>query len=229
MFVNVPNVPGVPPVLFASASGIADGLTDGALSAVADAFGELDGVTGGALSLLTGDTFSYFAGTFGPQWGIFRGPLPVVTADLVASFEFRQEWVLADYPVEGGSFETYDKVATPFHGRLRFASGGSEANRSALLESVEAIAGDLNIYDIVTPEKVYENVNISHFDYRRTALNGVGLLVIDLWCQEVRIANAQQSGGTTQAPSGTTAQNGGTVQAQSPTPSQRLPQDNLFT
>jgi hypothetical protein len=121
MAVNVPRVPGVPSVLFAPVSGL--------------------------LPLLTSDAASLFAGSsLDRQWGIFLGGAPVIVADTVIGFDYRQQWALSDYPVERGGFETYDKVATPFDGRLRFAAGGSAANRAALLASLEAIAGDLNLY-----------------------------------------------------------------------------------
>ena len=173
--VNVPNAPGVPPVLF-------------------------NPLTAFVPSLMTEDSYAYFGDTFGPQWGIFVGGQAIITADTVLAFDYRQEWVVADYPLEEGSFESYDKVATPFQGRFQFAAGGTQANREALLASIAAIAGDLNLYDIVTPEVIAPNVNVTHYDYRRTALSGRGLLVIDVWVNEIRV-QANPSGATV-SPSG---------------------------
>lgn len=191
--VNVPNVPGVPAVVFAPNAGA-------------------------AIALLTKDAISSFGGS-PQQWGIFSGGSAVITADTVGSFDYRQQWSLSDYPVEEGAFETYDKVQTPFDARFRFASGGSEANREALLNSIAAIAGDLNLYDVVTPEAVYQSVNVTHYDYSRTAVNGVGLMTVDVWTLEVREAPSSTMSNT-QSPSDAAQTNGGSVQPTAPTSTQ---------
>ena len=188
--VSVPDAPGVPAVAFAP------------------------GFISASTSLLTADTFTYFEGFFGPQWGIFLDGIPIVTADTVSAFDYRKESVISDYPLEEGSFESYDKVQTPADARFRFTTGGSADERQAMLDSIIAIEGDLNLYDIVTPEEVYSSFNIRHQDYRRTAQAGVGMLTVDVWCTEIRVATA--SYGSTAAPSGATPENGGTTQPVAP-------------
>jgi hypothetical protein len=86
--------------------------------------------------LMAADTYTYFANVFQQQWGIFQNGVPIVTADTVSSFEYKQEWALSDFPVEQGGFASYDKVHIPYDVRFRFVSGGSEANRAALLSSI---------------------------------------------------------------------------------------------
>ena len=76
----------------------------------------------------------------GSQWGVFSGGAPVITADTVTSLDYKQEWAISDFPVERGAFESYDKVALPYDARVRFAAGGSAANREALLGSIAAVA-----------------------------------------------------------------------------------------
>ena len=124
--------------------------------------------------------------SFGQQWGVFFGGVPIIIFDTFVSIDYRQTWNISDYPVERGGFESYNKVYTPFETRVRFASGGSEANRTALLASIAAISGTLQLYTVVTPEAIYQSVNVKHYDYHRTATNGVGLLTVDLWLEEVR-------------------------------------------
>ena len=82
-------------------------------------------------TLLVSDLVNQFAAIFGPQRGIFLEGIPVVTAESVISFEYRQDYTIADYPVEGGVFESYDKVQVPFLAKIRFAQGGSTADREA--------------------------------------------------------------------------------------------------
>lgn len=185
--VNVPNVPGVPSVLFA-------------------------GGVGQVLSFLTSDAVSIFGGGFQPQpWGIYLGGSPVVLADNVVSFDFRQQFAISDFPVERGAFASYNKVQIPFDGRFRFTTGGSDADKAAFVESIRSIIGDLNFYTIVTPIAIYPSVNLTHWDYGQTATNGVGLLSIDVWTEEVRETGVQAMSNT-QSPTAASQVNGGTVQ-----------------
>lgn len=190
--VNVPNAPGVPPVARAPGSY--------------------------SVSLLTGDNFQ--PGTFTQNWGLYQGGSPVITADTVVDMTYRQDWSICNYPLEQGAFESYNKVQMPFDIRMRFAAGGSLANREALLASIAAIAGTLNLYSAVMPESVYPNVNVMHYDFRRTSVNGLGLMVIDVWCQEIRVTT-QSAGSAVASPSAADQINGGTVQGY--TPAQPLP------
>lgn len=121
------------------------------------------------------------------NWGIYLDGIPVVTADNVPSFDFKRSFVVSDYPIEPNGFETYNKVSQPFECRIRFSAGGSELDRQALLDSVDFICDDLNLYDFVTPEATYNSVNVTHYDYRRTATNGAGLLVVDVWGKQIRV------------------------------------------
>ncbi|WP_123834246.1 hypothetical protein [Methylobacterium currus] len=152
-----------------------------------------------------------------PQWGLYRQGRPAVTAESVVAFDHKADWAVSDHPLEKGSFESFNKVAIPFDVRLIFTAGGTEARRATLLNSLRAIAGDLNLYDAVTPETVYRDVNIVHLDYRRTAQAGAGLLIVAVWCQEIRQTSPSTggSGSSTAAPSGAGQENGGTVQPSS--------------
>src|SRR5574337_124086 len=92
-FPNVPNVAGVP-ALLRNVSNIGMAVT-GALAVVAK-YGSLS---------------NFLA----PKWGIFRADnlTPVVIADSVVSVDYRNESRISDFPVELGSFGSYNKVATP--------------------------------------------------------------------------------------------------------------------
>ena len=149
-------------------------------------------------------------------WGLYLNGSAVITADNVESFSFKQDYLISDYPTEGGGFETYNKVTVPYDVRIRFTAGGSDSDRQALLDSVSAAAETLDLYTALTPEATYPSVNIIHFDYRRTAENGVGLIRVDVWCQEVRVT-ATQTFSQVAAPSGADPQNNGNVLVATPT------------
>lgn len=139
------------------------------------------------VELLVSDALGLL-GAFGqPTWGLFLDNEAVVTAESVASFEFKKSAVISNFQVENGGFESYNKVQKPYDVRLRFTTGGTPADRQALLESAQAAVDSLDLMTAVSPEAIYPNVNPVHLDYRRTATNGVGLIVIDLFCEEVRV------------------------------------------
>lgn len=142
--------------------------------------------------LLTADALATALSTvFGVQWGIFLNGLPVLTYDSFVSFEYHQDWRISTYPIEGGSFETYDKVQTPGEIRIRIAAGGSTLNRFAMLQTIDAVMSTTELYDVATPEKIYLSYNFVRREYIREADN-VGIIAVDLVLMEViQTATAQ--------------------------------------
>lgn len=197
LFPNVPDVPGVPPLLRPL------GFQASVLPV-----------------LLTADTADFVPDDTTPQWGIFQNGFPVILADNVVDFAFRQDWDLSNYPQEEGAFQTYNKVNTPFDARVRFSAGGSESNRQAFLVSILSISGNLQLYDVVTPELIFANVNIAHVDNRRSARNGQGLVVVDVWLYQVPVT-ATAAFSQTKTPSGTANKSNGTVQPTVASPTQQ--------
>lgn len=161
--------------------------------------------------LVVADTIGLLTGFAASPWGIFLNGQSVVQADNVVSVSYNQDWATADFNIEDGGFETYDKVDTPFNARVRFSSGGSQSNRAALLNSIAAIAGDLNLYDVVTPEAVYSSCNVQGYNLVRTSNNGVGLITVEVKLLEVRV-DATASFSNTQNPSSASQTSDGTVQ-----------------
>ena len=211
------------------------------------------GVVIDTVQLITADVLSLLGGSSGPQWGLFLNGAPAVIADNVVSFEFKQDFRTSNFPVEEGSFETYNKVQVPYDVRLQFSTGGSVADRQTLIQSVDAVIASTDLFDSVTPEKVYQSINPVHQSIRRTSRNGVGLLVIDVYCQQIRVTatqqftNSQQSstssatattGGTAgititpinqpQSPSAAPQISDGTVQPLNPTPAQQAAVDGVL-
>ena len=159
------------------------------------------------------------AHTRGPQWGLYDGSTAVVVADSVIEVERRAEQAIADYPIEGGGFQSYNKVARPYEMRLVFTRGGSDADRTAFLDSLEVALKSLTLYTVVTPEKSYPNANVTHIDYRRSQSSGATLITADVWVNEVRTA-PNPSFTNTHQPTAQGTQQGGTVQTRLPTPAE---------
>lgn len=167
-----------------------------------------------AIAPLLTDDPSALAALGSAQWGIFSSAngSPVVIADTCLDLGYIKGFQVSDFVIESGGFISYDSVEQQFEARVRVASGGSADVRAALIESVEGILGDLNLYDVVTPDKIYVQANLVREEYRRTVQDAGGsLLQMDLTLQEVRELQSQ-SGQATQDPASADQQNGGVVQ-----------------
>jgi len=190
MTVAVPNVPGVPPVLFAPG---------------------IDALT----TLLENDALALFAGVIKAPWGLYQGALPVLVADNVTSFTYKQDYEISDFPVEAGQFQSYNKVYLPFETTFRFTAGGDLVNRQKFLDEVAALIGDLNLYNVVTADAIYIGVNLVSYRYQQTAESGVGLIAVDITAKQVKLA-APLPFLDTLNPFSSLQVNGGVVQAIAP-------------
>jgi hypothetical protein len=189
------------------------------------------------IRLLQADVRTIGGMFFGPEWGIFTtGGQPFAIPNSFVSVDYRKEFRISDYPVESGGFQSFNKVATPFDVRVRFAISGPSSStfgdignlltgsqgttRSDFLTQVDLACKSLDLFSVVTPDATYPSVNIVHYDYRRERQNGVGIILVDVWCQEVRVTATTQFSDT-KSPEGALNQSGGTVQGQPPTPDQQ--------
>lgn len=212
---DVPQAPGVPPVLRA---------------------GNPLNVAVGVATVLASDAVQVVHALTDQRWGLFSedGQGPDITGDNVLAVEVRQEQRISDYPLEQGSFASYNKVNDPIEIRVAFTfggftnfgvlgslnilgSGGGDAARAAFLNSLDQAINTLGLYTVATREKSYPSLNVIHYDYRRTASNGATLLTVDVWCREVRII-ATSTYSNTKSTDGADPVNGGTVSAQDPLP-----------
>lgn len=139
---------------------------------------------------------------FGPRWAIVNQTgTTKLTPDSFVDFEYREEHKIPNYPIEKGSFQSYNKVALPFDARVTVTCSGNGAmKKQAFLAAVEKLLSSLDLLTLVTPDGNYSNCNLVHVDYRREARQGATMIIAQLWLQEVRIA--QQPSAPTTQPSG---------------------------
>lgn len=148
------------------------------------------------------------------QWGVFsEGGALVVEPDNIAAVGYSAEYRTADYPIEKGGFESYDKVALPFEVRVVMSKGGKLAERQAFLAKLEAIRGDRKLYNVVTPEGSYRNVNIGRVQLDRNADRGATMLTVEVGLREIR-QSAAIAFTDSRTPSGADARDDGSVQTQ---------------
>lgn len=212
---NIPNVPGVPSLSSYSSApspllAVDTALTFG-LGLQQLQWGIYTQIAKGGQPVIASSLAALFnlgalasaASSVSALLNIFGAALPPSVQALtdvfsVVDFEFKQDWTVSNYPVEEGGFQSYDKVQMPFDVRMRVAAGGAEQNRVALLTAVESIANSVGLYDVVTPEQVYRDCNVTHYDYKRVSNNGVGILLVDIWLVEVRVTSTSAFSNTQQ-------------------------------
>lgn len=148
-----------------------------------------------------------------PRWGLYdQGGSPILVASSVYGVEYARDYRVSDYPQEQGAFASYNKVNTPFQAKITYLVGGSMEERAGFLAQAEAVVASLNLIAVVTPEIVYPSANPTHISYRRTARQGVTLLLVEIWCEEIRVISGVGLSNT-RSLNGATPQQNGNVQA----------------
>lgn len=190
---DVPIAPGVPSVL-------------------RDATNSTPGDTG----RLTGDAISVTASKK-DQWGLYRASdnSLAVAADTVNSIGYDAEYRIADYPLQDGQFESYDKVALPFAVRVQLIKGGRFDERREFLRILDTLRADTELYNVVTPEWSHLNVNIERVSIDRSREQGANLITAELILREIRV-DATATTSNSKEPSAASPVSAGTVQPDPP-------------
>jgi hypothetical protein len=224
-FPNVPEYPGVPQLARPVESAIA------AVPVLAIGIGTLASILGSALQQA-------------PRWGIWdqagnqvgintvakTGALQAVgnalESQLTGSslavlstfgFDFTKEMRVSDFPVEGGSFASYNKVEMPANPVVTLALAGTEGDRTTFLNAIDTVCKSTQLCTVITPEAVYDNYTVDRYRYQRRAVRGATLLMVEVSLKEVRdvvaafttvtvtpIVNPQDPGATSQVSNGPT-------------------------
>ncbi|MDE2434741.1 MAG: hypothetical protein KGM49_00640 [Sphingomonadales bacterium] len=171
-----------------------------------------DSLGGGTTDAISSDSITVTANR-GNKWGIYTaGGKLALEADTIVAVGFDGEYRIADFPIEEGGFESYDKVALPFETRVVMTKGGDRAARQEFLTALDDLRSDLKLYNVVTPERTYLNVNVARVSLDRTREQGAGLVTIEVRLREIR-QNATASFSKTKEPASADTVNNGAAQA----------------
>lgn len=145
--------------------------------------------------------------------GATQNGSPVLTPDSVLSLEWHGEERISDYPVQNGQFVSYNKVKVPFDLRMVMTCQGLNVVQSALqpvtqainqalsniglaygqpmtrdafLRQLDTMLDSTDLYDVVTPDKVYSNVNLVAYNHVKKHDEGGTLIIAELMFREVR-------------------------------------------
>jgi hypothetical protein len=136
------------------------------------------------------------------------------------ALEYLKETRISDFPIEEGSFASYNKVELPGTSTVTLALAGNVSDRSSFLNAIDEACTSTNLYFVVSPETVYGPVSLERYNYVRRSERGATLLLVEIVCKEIREVSAVYSTVATpinqpQNPNAVSQTNSGLVQ---PTP-----------
>ncbi|MBO5013849.1 MAG: hypothetical protein J6C57_07390 [Paludibacteraceae bacterium] len=171
-------------------------------------------VTSGSNALIGLGGAAIIRAIFGNVWGLVNEfGVPVVLADNVLGLSFQSASTIVNAPIEGGSFASYNKIATPSQAVVQMSKGsGGALQRGAFLAQLLALEGSTLKFYVISPEFVHRNMCITNVDYARSAQEGVQLIVVNVSLEEVREVKVNYSFEEVEAPSDAKAVDGGSVQ-----------------
>jgi len=170
-----------------------------------------------------------------PQWGLFsQDGTPTLVASSFATLDYAHDYRISNYQQEQGAFASYNKVQQPFIAKVGFLVGGDAGTRSAFLNQAEQVCATLDLVTIITPEIPYLNANPVHVSYRRTAKNGVTLILVEIDLEEVRLITSAALSNTASVNGAAPQQNGiqqpgAALTSQTASPSGVGPQTTITT
>lgn len=178
-------------------------------------------VTSGSNALIGLGGAAIIRAIFGNVWGLVNEfGVPVVLADNVLGLSFQSASTIVNAPIEGGSFASYNKVATPSQAVVQMSKGsGGALQRGAFLAQLLALEGSTLKFYVISPEFVHRNMCITNVDYARSAQEGVQLIVVNVSLEEIREVKVNYSFEEVEAPSDAKAVDGGSVQPKDATAS----------
>lgn len=208
-FPNVPQLPGVPQLVRAAGASLTTiSLGVAAISNVLGAASNAPNVWGlfavgttpsssgggGLLSALPG--LSASANLIAASVGL-QNPAgnsnALVQPDSIRDLDFQEEWRISKYPVQRGSFTSFNRVAVPYEISLRMVKGGSLSARTAFINQIVALRASTNLYTIITPELVYTDLTFTRWSQSRKEAAGAFFLIVDLFFEKVIQIDAQYS------------------------------------
>lgn len=114
-----------------------------------------------------------------------------VTFTSFINIDYRNEGRALSYPVEQGSFASYNKTQNPLDIRVTLSAQGTNADFEYILLQLDDYQKQAVRLSISTPAALYENMTLESYSYRRGQDNNAGILTVELNLVEVREVETQ--------------------------------------
>lgn len=220
-FPSVPAYPGVPALTRPISAGIARNVP------LSIALGTVENLLIQALQQYpkwgifdaAGNQLGIDASGINPLLSVLVSQIGGSTAPVLStlSVDYVKEMKSSSFPVEGGSFATYNKVELPANPVVTLTLDGTLADRTNFLSAIDGACKSTKGYNVLTPEVTYANYSLDRYSYGRRASRGATLLIVEVVLEEIRqvsatfttatptpIVNPQNPGATPQTNSGMT-------------------------
>lgn len=140
----------------------------------------INAIFGKGIQLQTlGNTITnIFGGDSKVAWGIYLNGKVVLEVDGFIDFELQNSSQIANYRIEAGQFASYNKVDSPFSINIAMVKNGDTNELDKFLSDLDRISNDIELYDIVTPQHVYNSANMLQYSYKRNAQEGYNTLYV---------------------------------------------------
>jgi hypothetical protein len=128
-----------------------------------------------------------------PEWGVYvsnSSDLAVVVDSVVAMAQ-RKSAQISDYPVETGSFASYNKVERPREVPITLSKGGSENERTIFLGWLQTNVKAPTLFDVVMPEQRFTSMTLVDYIVRREPDSGATIIFADCIFAEIRQTSFQ--------------------------------------
>lgn len=140
---------------------------------------------------------------FGEQkWGVYKAGTSTAALDIrsVLELDITCQAQISDYPIETGSFTSYNKVRMPNDYIVRITNDGSKDDRAKLIKWLGDNTSETSVFDIICPEGRLSSVTLASFHIVRNRDGGVSMLTVDCYFRQVRFLPAKYSSTTVAAP-----------------------------
>lgn len=124
---------------------------------------------------------------------IVKGQSSAVDFNSMQEFSAEKSSRLPDEPIEKGSFATYNRIIEPRSITCQLSVEGSASKLQSAIDRLTDLCENDEKITLTTPEQSYPNMMLESFDYRRDAMNGRGVLYVDLRFKEIREIASQQT------------------------------------
>lgn len=124
----------------------------------------------------------------GKKWGIFMSGTTETAVEVASVFSIgiSAEARVSDYPIQTGSFTTYNKMRLPNLFSVRITQDGNDTKKAMFLAWLEFNAGEATYFDVVTPDNRWPKSTLVSYRIEQSARSGATMLMADCIFQQVR-------------------------------------------
>lgn len=111
--------------------------------------------------------------------------------DSFAKLNLKSESKVIQAPVENGGFVMYNKTNTPLEIKCILIKKGFPEELQTYVDALLDYADNTNLLSIVTPDREYQNMNLSSVSFERSAEGGVNVIMAECAFTEIRQVSPQ--------------------------------------